>query len=260
MKFLAFTLFVFSFSFSLPAQVDEKKFSPHMIDHEFEGCPENSHCSKEMGAKRLKWVQLLNELSINKELNTIAAIENFHQENGLPIPMWGFPASLADEEIISWNSSCPHHNLEIKEVFHAQMMIKSFNQLEEHNLKDKALDRKLKVLPKKIWLEEKTGDVTEFRIPRGFLPSMMIDDQLYFTMEEKGVYYGLLVDRNGNFKVVPTQTLSVEAKEVPCSQALKKHYKNWPLKERLYQDSYCKAIWDKDNETYQVLMIGWSCP
>lgn len=258
MKILAFTALFFSFCLS--AQMTEKKFAPHMIDHEFEGCPENSHCSQEMGLKRLKWVQLLNQLSSNKDLDTISAIENFRQEHGLPIPMWGFPAGLKDKEIISWNSSCPHHNLELKEIFHAQMMLKSFNQIEEHDLKDDDLDKKIKVIPKTIWLEEKSGDIIDFRIPRGFLPSLIVEDQLYFTMEEEGVYYGLLVDKNGNFKVVPTQKPPAPSKEVSCSQALKKHYKNWPLEKRLYQDSYCKAIWDKENETYQVLMIGWSCP
>lgn len=258
MKLLCLILLLFSSA--LFAQVKEKKFSPHMIDHEFEGCPENSHCSQDMGKKRLKWVQLLNRLSAHKELDTIAAIQEFHQKEGLPIPMWGFPASLKDKRIISWNSSCPHHNLEVQEVFHAQMMIKSFNELEEHDLEDSALNEKLKILPNTIWLEEKNGEVVEFRTPRGFLPSLMIDNKLYFTMEEKGVYYALLVDRNGNFDVVPTETASVSGKEVPCSQALKEHYQKWPLRERLYQDSYCKAIWDKNRNTYQVIMIGWSCP
>ena len=213
-----------------------------------------------MGSKRLKWVQLLNELKANSKLSTIEKIENFRREQGLPIPMWGFPASLKDENIISWNSSCPHHNLEMNEVFHAEKMIKSFNELEEHNLKDKNINQTLKVMPKKIWLETKEGEIIEFRLPRGFLPTHLIDEQLYLTMEDKGVYYGLLVDRDGDFKVSPIQSSRVEGKEVPCSSALKKHYKNWPLSKRLYQDSYCKAIWDTKQKTYQVFMVGWSCP
>lgn|GEM_PF-689606 len=258
MKILSLVL-IFCFNYTW-AQTPEKSFAPHMIDHEFKGCPENSHCSREMGAKRLQWVELLTQLNIEKKLDTINEVQNFQKEHGLPIPMWGFAPSLVDKNIISWNSSCPHHNREIKEVFHAISMIKSFNELEEHNLNNPDIDQKIKVLPKKIWLEEKSGDIVEFRIPRGFLPTMIIRDQLYFTMEEKGIYYGLLVDRDGNMKVTPTQTSAVPSKEVPCSKALKNQFDKWAFSDRLYQDSYCKAIWDKENETYQVLMIGWSCP
>lgn len=260
MKILAGFFLLVTFLGAVCAQSQDKKFNPHMIDHEIEGCPENSHCSKKMGAQRLKWVQLLKRHQAGGNPNIIEDIESFRREHGLLIPMWGFAAGLKDENLISWNSSCPHHNLETREVFHVLKMIKSFNELEEHNLHQEEIDKKIKATPQKVWLEDQAGEVVEYRIPRGFRPSLVIDSQLYFTMEEKGIYYGLLVDRDGDFKVVPTQSSPVKGKEVPCSKSLKTHYKNWPLKDRLYQDSYCRAIWDQKRETYQVFMIGWSCP
>ena len=55
---LNITMVLLSLSF-YTSSIESDTFSPHMIFHEIEGCPENSLCQKEYGQKRKKYTDSL---------------------------------------------------------------------------------------------------------------------------------------------------------------------------------------------------------
>lgn len=234
----------------LPPKLEgpNRAFHPQMLDHDFPGCPANSICAREQGQKRLTWVQLLQRLEKESGQYAIREIESFRQKTGIPIGLWVYQEGLNNPEIISWNSGCPHHNREIKQVYQGEMLLKQI-EFEDNE----------KVHSHKVWLENHEKKLVAYKIPRGSSPIQIIDNKLYFNANELGIYYGLLVGEKGSLEVVDIKAQPFLPHETACSKPLRE-LKELLLKDKsIFQDYYCRAIWDQTRKTYQVMLLGWSC-
>lgn len=226
----------------------EKPLSFQSLDHDILGCPANSHCSRSQGAKRQKWTELLQRLEKESAQYAVKEIEKFRQEKGIPFGVWAGPKSLTNEDIISWDSGCPHHNREMKKILLAELMIKKIEQEDNDQF-----------TWQKVWLENEQQKISTYKVPRGSFPTYMVNDKLYFNATELGIYYGMLVAENGDIQIINSKTQNPLPHETSCPSRLK-NLKQEMLKDKsLYQDYYCRAIWDETKKSYRVMMLGWSC-
>lgn len=228
----------------------EGEFQTHMIDHDNPGCPANAHCHSSYGLKRKAFQDLVIALRSGQNSGPPhQAIERHRLQHGIPFPVWATPESLTNTQVASWHSSCTHHNREINQIFLGEVLISSLADLppEAGHLH-----------PHRTWAIINDQVVT-YLIPQASVPGLLIDDQLYFTREEQGVYYGLLVAQNGGLKVVDIESSPVTPREVSCPKELRAAKENWDERKHIYQRFYCRAIWDKTRRTYQTFLVGWSC-
>lgn len=228
----------------------EKEFQSYMIDHPNLGCPANSHCSAEFGKKRKLWSDMVQRIKDKLEKSPIEALDKIRRESGFPIPIWATNKSLENPAVVSWNSPCRHHNLPKKEIYHGEVILSDFTTWD--TLESESLTRA------KIWRLQ-GEEVMEYGSLQGAIPSMLKNGQLYFTREEQGVYFGLLVSASGEMKIIPTETAAMAPREVQCPAKLTEAYKTWSWSSELYQQTVCRAIWDQDQRTYQTFLFGWTC-
>ncbi len=228
----------------------EKEFQPYMIDHPNLGCPANSHCSAEFGKKRKIWSDMILRIKNQLEKSPIEALEKVRQNSGFPIPVWATNKSLENPEVVSWHSPCRHHNLPNKEIYHAEVLLSDFTNWK--TLDSESLTRA------KIW-RLKGEEVVEYGSLQGAIPTMLKNEQLYFTREEQGVYFGLLISASGAMKIVPTENAAMAPREVQCPAKLIEAYKAWNWSTELYQQTVCRAIWDQDQRTFHTFLFGWTC-
>jgi hypothetical protein len=227
----------------------EVEFKPHMLHHLHEGCPTNAECSADYGKVRQVWRKSLEQLLINREVNVASTLERVRQEVGMPLSIWVKAAGAQDQSLSTWNSSCRRHNLETGEVFWGELMAKNLN---DRNEQDQPF------MYNRLALEH-SGQARLMRTLRDSLPSMIIDDQLYFTYGEAGIYFGLLIDLQGELKIINPLTIEHQAREVPCPENLKAQLESWPHFSLVFERSYCRAIWDDTQKTWRTLAVGWAC-
>lgn len=253
--FLGFSLHSFAQSPSpSPLPLDpqlttqEKSLSFQSLDHDIEGCPANSHCSRSQGAKRLKWTKLLQRLEKETAQYAVKEIETFRQQEGIPFGVWATTDSLKNEQIISWNSGCPHHNKEIEKVLQAELMIKAIDQEDNEQF-----------IWHKLWIEDEKQMISSYKIPRGSSPTHIIEDKLYFNATELGIYYGMLLSQQGQMEIINSKTNVPLPHETSCPKNLTTLKQQMLKDKKIFQDYYCRAIWDATKKSYRVMMLGWSC-
>jgi hypothetical protein len=227
----------------------KEEFQPFMLDHAHEGCPANSHCHESYGKRRKRFSDLLVEIRAQRRANPIQVIEAHRREHGIPFRLWAYPESLKNIALASWNSKCRQHNLETGEIFVGEVLIRDLSELPKEVGHTQ---------PHRTWMLTSTGPQL-YLVPQGTLPLLMINDKLYYTREELGVYYGLLVGRDGSLEIVDIKKPSVAPREVHCPQELKNAHNDWPEAKQIFQNTYCRAIWDETRKTYQTFLIGWAC-
>lgn len=210
-----------------------------MLDHINKGCPTNSQCSKELGMIRLQWENLFKEKKSPKEFN------RFIKKNGFPLKAWVKTIDSKDSDVISWHSQCETHrkeeiNIRTAELFHK----KSF---------------KNNILYHKIFIE-KEGGIQKYIVPRNESPLFLDGNDLYFTIEEAGSYYGLKVDKNNTFNIVQTKKTDHFVEATNCSEALKKKFISEINDKNLYMFMNCRLIWNKKKKSYSKYITGKACP
>jgi hypothetical protein len=104
--------------------------------------------------------------------------------------------------------------------------------------------------------DKKTYPIT---VPRGDAPLFIKDGSLFFLREDEGFFYGLLINREGNFKVIKNESLGLPPKEVTCNQEMVAEFFREAPSPNFYQGYFCKEIWDKTSKNYKTLLLGWSC-
>jgi hypothetical protein len=250
MKTLLFFLFL---SLGLNAQelifLEEKEFKPHMLDHLHFGCPPNAHCSADYGKARTVWRQALDQILASDQIKVSTILEQVRKDVGMPFTIWAKPESLEDQSLTSWDSSCRRHNLETGEIYWGEVLLRNLNDRNEEERP---------FIYNRVAMEQ--GDqIRLIRTPRDALPSMIIDNQLYYTLGEAGVYFGLLINQAGELRIIEPASIPHAAKEVACPDALKKQLESWPHFSVLYESSYCRAVWDQTRQSWTTIAVGWAC-
>ena len=217
---------------------------------EFEGCPENAYCKKETGIYRNKWLDQLKAFSKNKI--TESAFNSFvQQEYGLPISGWAREEASLLPHILMWDSPCKQHQQIANKYYITEFFRKNLdsNQLKEiPNI----------VFPK-IIIADSSKAPYSVTVPRGDAPLFIKDGSLYYLREDEGIYYGLLINREGGLKLTKNETRPTPPRETICPKELNALFLRESPGPNFYQGSYCKEIWDKNTKSYITMLLGWSC-
>lgn len=217
---------------------------------EFEGCPENAFCKKETGATRKKWIEQLRKFSSGtiseQKLNSF--VQN---EFGLPISGWAQEEGSLLPNILLWDSPCKQHAKSINKYYIAEVFRKNLNSKdlsEIHNL----------FFARAILLDDAKNPYSII-VPRGDAPLFLTEGSLYYLREDEGIFYGLLLDKNGKIRVTKNETSTMPAKEAICTKEQVALFNRESPSPNFYQGTYCKEIWDKTTKSYKTMLLGWSC-
>lgn len=239
MKFLIALLLITSF----------KSYSLEYSKIDFDGCPENSYCKKETGINRKKWIEQLKDFSSGKiseqKLNTF-----IQAEYGFPISGWAQETASLLPNILMWDSPCKQHQNSNNKYYISELFRKNFNPSELKEYPPIFFSRAIVLDNNKI---------TSYTIPRGDAPLYMKDGNLYFLREEEGIFYGLLIGKDGAIRLTKNQTSSNPPKETECTKDQIAMFLREAPSPNFYQGHYCKEIWDQTSKSYKSTLLGWSC-
>lgn len=217
---------------------------------DFEGCPENSYCKKETGANRKKWLEQLKDFykgNISEQkLNAFVLAET-----GVPLSGWAMEEASLQPNILMWDSPCKQHKNPAGKYY----IMEAFRK----NLSANEIKENPTLVYSRALLIEKGKAPSVVVVPRGDAPLFMKDGSLYFLREEEGLFYGLLVDKEGKIRIVKNETSPNLPKEVACSHEMIAQFQRLAPGPNFYQGQFCKEIWDKTEKNYKTLMLGWSC-
>lgn len=217
---------------------------------EFVGCPENSFCKKETGENRKKWLDQLKSFT-QGELSEQKLNAFIQAEYGLPISGWAQEETSLLPNVIMWDSPCSQHRSPVNKYYISDVFRK--------NLK---LDE-LKELPSLIFTKAIVLDhgknPNTFLFPRGEVPQFIKDGSFYFLREEEGLFYGLLIDREGRLKVTKKDVSHTPPKEVPCPKEFVAEFVRLAPGPNFYLGQICKDVWDTKTKDYKTVILGWSC-
>lgn len=237
----------------LPIQ-EVGQFQPHMLDHPFKGCPTNSLCSQNMGAKREKWLKALRSPKA-------ATAENFRKQFGMPIKIWTRDTVLKDPSMITWDSFCAKHNPKPsseglintdEKIYITEVFSKDLNKI------GSIYKEGPQVLLNRLYLLD-GKKVIPYLIPRSEAPLFIEKNHLYFTVEEEGSYFGLWISPKGTLRISETFLPKNFPDEVKCPEPLAKAFQAGIKNQNLYQGYFCKAIWNRTKKAYSTMALGWSC-
>tara|TARA_R110002072_G_scaffold64203_4_gene159586 strand:- start:25164 stop:25940 length:777 start_codon:yes stop_codon:yes gene_type:complete len=219
-------------------------FKPHMLDHINKGCPNNSQCSKETGLKMQRWSKALRE---SKKLG-IRRLTNTAKKVGIPFDLWSRAKTSKELKVITWDSSCPNHNLPDQQIFSATIFVKDIKDL----MKFDDL-----VAPTLLLLKNKK--IQQHYIPRDASPMFYDNGTIHYLMGNQGDYYGMKISSKGIISVNSIQKVSEYPQSKSCHPALMKKWKQTKAPKNLYKDVSCSSIWDAQAKKYIPILYGWTC-
>lgn len=217
---------------------------------EFDGCPENAFCKKETGAIRKKWIEELKKFSAGK-ISELKINQFVQSEYGLPVSGWGQEEASLRPNILMWDSPCRQHRSSANKYYIAEVFRKNFKPQELKELPNIFFSRAI--------LNDSSNQPYAFIVPRGDAPLFVEGGNLYYLREEEGLFYGLMIDREGHFKITKNETSTKPPKESVCSKEQIALFNRESPGPNFYQGAYCKDIWDKSTKSYKTMLLGWSC-
>lgn len=238
MKIIIFIITIFT-CFRLLAQ---------QLKAENPGCPENSHCTKELGIKRDTFISEIKKINLEKEEEINKRIlKNTHY----PITVWANEDQKTNNlPLIFWNSPCKQHNPPNPKILIAEIFMKDLS-VNSTKKQDNIIFNKL------FYFENKKWKYTF--VPRGDAPLMIINNKFYYIREEEGHYFGLMISKTGELFVSKTKSVSQFPKELECNkEMIEEFYKEAPTL-TFFKGQICKEIWNQDKKSYEPIMLGWSC-
>jgi hypothetical protein len=225
-------------------------------------CPANAWCGSAALAANQAWGQLL----ANPPGKVIARLG---QKHGFPLPVWAVlpkPTTAAEQSsaapppadlpsnFIGWDSSCRHH----QDSSHLILKGYSFQK----NLKDVARP----LAASQAWGTTASGQLISWMIPAGETPILREGQNLIFTLDFEGKYFHLKIDPAGKLTYGEWQLNGRRPREVTCPPALQQKGQAALAGQdspasfgSIFQESFCKEIWDLASNSYQTMLFFWAC-
>ena len=205
--------------------IKSDSFSPHMIFHEIEGCPENSLCQKEYGKKRKKYMDSLKSKEKRK---------SYFNRNGAPFRFYAPKTFIGNKSSYAiWDSHCGHFRTKGKEVLEIETFTKKINQ---NN----------KFMAKNV-LVSKGDKLHQFKIPINADPLKMINQELFFETKEDFKFYLYAAKDNGLIRVAEGIKGS-SFSYTKCPKNLLSLYSK--VKNNAYRSYYCQK--DRSGSVYLI--------
>lgn len=220
------------------------------LKHENEGCPDNSNCGKITGLKRSKWLNILKTLNENK-ISEKKANEAITKETGIPINIWApEEAYKNNNNYILWDSPCKQHKAPNPKYLIGEIFADS--------LTDKTQKSNPQIIFSNAIVKDEKG-MRAIIVPRGDAPLSVINNSFYYTKDDEGSYYGLLLNFNGQLKISKSKRISKFPREIDCPKDMTEEFYRKAPTLNFYKGHLCKEIWNQDKNNYITILVGWSC-
>lgn len=239
MKYFFFIILVLALKTSMAQE-------PANLKIEFPGCPENAFCTKETGAHRKEWLELLNKFD-QKLIDEKEANKIIQTKLGMPVTLWATEGHQKRPLVLSWDSPCKQHNIATNKTFIAITYLKKL--LDKNNILFHA---------NSIIIDEKQI-AHSIQVLRGDAPMYIINDSLYYIQDDDGHFYGILIAPNGQLSITKVFTDNHYPREVTCTKEQVERFTREAPSPNFFKGYYCKEIWNTKLKMYQSLILGWSC-
>jgi hypothetical protein len=240
---LSFFFILFLMSFNAFSALEYSKI-------EYPGCPENAYCQKNTGEVRKAWLDQLENFNRNK-ISESRFNSDLQNTNGVPIAGWAMEEAGVLPRIMMWDSPCKQHKKEASKFYISELFRKN---LKESELKDYTNI----YFPKAIGIDQ-NNKIFAMTVPRGDAPTYSENGFYYFLREDDGKYYGLLLNRQGEFKITKPQVIKETPHDIICKKEQIDQFLREAPSPTFYQSYNCKEIWDKSTKSYKPMLFGWSC-
>jgi hypothetical protein len=237
-------LYILLLSFISLHAFAEEEFQPYMIGHEVMGCPENSYCNKELAKKQMSWNNAVNALSKNK----FAQLNHEKNQTGAPLNFYFATPDPKKAGQILWDSRCENHKKATPKIYEARNF---FKKLPTQDKTENAYFTSI--------LVEKPNSTQKITISRGDFPLFYQNDSVHINREENGVYYGVIINASGEFKITPPIETKLVPQEVKCPQSLMDKIRILVKNKSVYTSAICRKIWDRKNEVFYTYAIADAC-
>ena len=231
---------LFCYLFLSIAQAEEQ------VKIDLPGCPENAICDKATGEHRLKWLEILTKLE-QKKINEVEANKLIQKNTGFPIPVWAMEFARKKPLVMLWDSPCKQHNIDTNKTYIGVTFIKKM--MEKNNIL---------FHPIAILLDEKK-DAHSLPVLRGDAPLFIVNDSLYYTEDDDGHYYGLLISPKGQITLSKVFSDTHYPRETACTKEQIDRFTREAPSPNFFKGYYCKEIWNTQTKFYESIILGWSC-
>lgn len=203
--------------------------------HEFEGCPDNSQCTREQGQMYLQFKKVIQEKNMTK-------INAFISQNGALVTGWSKTDQFQNNPITIYDSKCKDHRTKDHKVYEAEVFSKKTPTGFIHQYAYTKFDNK----------------IIKIAIPRRSIPVVIDNQHFVALMDYEGLYYNLLINSQKEFTINFKKYPEKEILQVSCSAELVDFLKNEKDMD-IYSSYYCKKIWNLEKQDFQEILLSWSC-
>ena len=225
------------------------------LDHMIKGCPINSNCSELPGKERLNWLNLLRSLQDKDVRTKNLHLKSFVATHGLYINFFSTNFLQTDLQLILNSSNCQHH----KDTHLAGAFLKSFakNKLSFiQNEKNFTFAYGQEIFLRPVHILKK-GKVLNYSLPIYEQPLYHSSKGITYLKDEEGIFFYVTIPQEGtpsirSFDHQDEKWLNQE--EVECPKELKEN-----ADQKVFKSSFCKTIYDLDEQRTVFMRIGHSC-
>ena len=241
----------------IQANFKKEDFKPYMLNHFNEGCPTNSTCTKAMGKKYKGWSETLSaSASLTKTKDKLRVLDSFRKDVGIPFEVWVTQTQKHNSELITWEGNCNYHNREgEKKIKLGVTFVKNIDDLNP-------LEEKQEIASRKLYrLDPSTNKITRYRVPQNDTPLYIDGEELVYQRSEDGIYYALSINPEGYLGIVDAATPNEFPQSIPCPKILKEAQSDHgaDFEKDIYAGVYCQQTWNKQSNSQDIVLLGWSC-
>lgn len=214
------------------------------LAHHNRGCPINSICGKMMGEKKARWDDFLIHLPKNAKKAT-KLLEFYRKKNGILLPIWSISDNSEEQDLIKWNSPCPNHPKNDRQLYLSAAFITDFSLLDNSRFISE------------IALLLKDHSVVTYPIPNREIPLYIEGKDMIFSISSEGSYFHIAIGPSGKIRVVSPAKTDYSFEDTQCPSILSNKFTQ--LNQGLYQGSFCRKIYNTLSKNYQVILFGLTC-
>ncbi len=231
-------------------------------------CPANAWCGTQALAAQSAWMGIRKAPSSSpsssqpssapSSLAYTKQVAKLGQKYGFPINVWAILANMANADrspppadlpanFIGWDSPCRHHQTSNKLILKGHGFFTQLKDLPSHLVSGSAT------------AIDGQGKVHTWAIPAGETPILLDGPHLIFTIAFEGNYLHLKINEAGVITPGNWQLQGKRPHEVKCPAPLAQHFSAYRNNVAIFQEGFCKKIWNLATRSYQTLLFAWAC-
>lgn len=240
--------------------------NPKSIDdfeHEFKGCPENSECDQVMGHEMQRWHEFVKNLKNSEAGPTkkTQTLEIFREKYGIPTDFYTNQMSKKSFGPILYNSACRAHNPkdQNKKILRGTAFVKNIFEKKAQIWKDQTLveiEHNNLFTPKPVTVFYPEGPKV-YHLSLDDQPLLIKNKEIYILKEEDDLFYGLKISVSGEWKIVDLDFSSLS--DWQSKQEIVECSKDKQSSQGIFENSFCKKIWDETTKKALVVKISQGC-